>query len=213
MNKINNDIKKNLTIGKEKNNHLKNQYEEISLEKKKKVYSNDKHFSKIYLNTENNNYNNTNKKKNELTNVRSFKSIKIPINNINNLKINNKGNLYNVKKINFSSKNFLFERNNNKNLIIKRNNNQTQSTTSFFKNYSTSTMNKTENYKTENNKTETSELKVMNSYSNILQPKLNISNLKLKKNIKKKTNINDIFKNYKSGLFTLPFVTRLIKND
>lgn len=74
-------------------------------------------------------------------------------------------------------------------------------------------MNKTENYKTENNKTETSELKVMNSYSNILQPKLNISNLKLKKNIKKKTNINDIFKNYKSGLFTLPFVTRLIKND
>ena len=209
LHKINNDIKKNLSIGKEKiHNSSKNEFDDISLEKKKKIYSNDKHFSKIFLNTENNNYkNNIEKKKNELRKIRSFKSVKIPINNINNIKINNKGNLYNVRKMNLSSKNFLFEKNNKK-LIHSRNIIPNQSTTSFFRNYSTSTMNKTEN-----NKTETSELKVMNSYSNILKPKLNVSNLKLKKINKKKANINDIFKNYKSGLFTLPFVTRLIKND
>ncbi len=213
LSKINDDIKKNLSIGKEKIHHQnKNEFYDIHLEKKKKVYSNDKHLSKIFLNTENNYNQSIEKKKNELINVRAFKSIKIPINNINNIKINNKGNLYNVRKMNLSSKNFLFEKNNKK-LIHSRNIIPNQSTTSFFRNYSTSTMNKTENNKTENNKTETSELKVMNSYSNILKPKLNVSNLKLKKINKKKANINDIFKNYKSGLFTLPFVTRLIKND
>ena len=163
------------------------------MKKKKKGFSNDKHFTKIYLN---NNTNSLEKRKKEFTKIKSLKSIQIPINKT----INNRIHLYNISKINCSSKSLLFHRNKNS-IDHSRNNNQTK--TSVFKNYSNSTINKTEN----------SESKLITSYSNILKPKSNVTNCKLKKNIKKKVNINTFFKNYKSGKFTLSFVSTLIKKE
>ena len=193
LNKINVGVQRNLTIEKDKFNTIyKNEFID-SLEKKKKGFSNDKHFTKIYLN---NNTNSLEKRKKEFTKIKSLKSIQIPINKT----INNKIHLYNISKINCSSKSLLFHRNKNS-IDQSRNNNQTK--TSFFKNYSNSTINKTEN----------SESKLITSYSNILKPKSNVTNCKLKKNIKKKVNINTFFKNYKSGKFSLPFVSTLIKKE
>ena len=231
LSKKNKEILRRLFIKKQKINDLYKR--EINEEKKqKRNFSNDKHLNKICLSTERNIF----EKKKDF-----FKKIKIgnkricllkyrknllspktnlspnnnlsPENNISsNFSLSPKTNIISRNNLNYNSLstyNNLSNTNNNcnsdynlkntKKIIIHKKN----QTTSFLKFDNFLTINKT-NY---------SDFNTISNFINICKNKNKINNLKLTKRIKKNFNVNDIFKNYKSGKYKLPFVSYIINTD
>ncbi len=232
LSKKNKEILRRLFIKKQKINDL---YKKPNNEEKKQKrnFSNDKHLNKICLSNERNIFekkkdffktikignkkisllkyrknllspqtnlspNNNFSPENNITSNFSLtpKTKYISRNNLNYNSLSTSNNLSNTNN-NFNSDYNL----NNKNKIIIHKKNQT---TSFLKFDNFSTINKT-NY---------SNFNTISNYINISKNKNKINNLKLTKRIKKNFNVNNnIFKNYKSGKYKLPFVSYIINTD